>query len=128
LLAQQEGDTNPSGLKEKDRIKFNELFFRAEKEKNLGNLSDARDIYEQLHKMNPSNATVCYELARIYGEAGAIEEAILYGEKATSLDPNNKWFKLLLASIYREFGESEKEIAIFQSLAEQFPDNPDYKY
>lgn len=122
----QEND-EPS-LSEKEMRRFNELFFMAEKEKNQGNLQEAKDIYEQLYKMDTRNATVCYELARIYGEEGKADDAVFYGERAAELDPENKWFKLLLASIYREFGKTDKEIELFEELISRVPDNPDYRY
>lgn len=129
LLAQEsvENDTEPS-LSEKQLRKFNELFFIAEKEKNLGNLKEALEIYEQLYRMTAFNATVCYELGRLYAEEGEQENALFYAERAVELDPENKWFMIMLASIYREFRMPEKEVEVFSSLVRQIPDNPDYRY
>ncbi|MGB0176050.1 MAG: tetratricopeptide repeat protein [Owenweeksia sp.] len=122
---EEEAGTEPS-LSEKQLRKFNELFFMAEKEKNLGNLKEALVIYEQLYRMTTFNATVCYELGRIYAEQGERDDALFYAERAVELDPENKWF--MLASIYREFEMPEKEVAIFKQLAAKVPDNPDYRY
>ena len=123
----EEPGTEPS-LTEKQLRRFNELFFMAEKEKNLGNLQEAREIYEQLYRITTMNATVCYELGRIHAEEGNRDDALFYAERAVELDPDNKWFKIMLASIYREFGMAEKEVAIFHQLSEQVPENPDYRY
>ncbi len=122
-----ESDTEPT-LSQKQQRKFNELFFLAEKEKNLGNLKEALEIYDQLYRMSASNATVCYELARLYAESGEQENALFYAERAVELAPDNKWFMILLASVYREFDMPEKEVAIFQQLVNKVPDNPDYRY
>lgn len=117
-----------NNLSEKQLRKFNELFFMAEKEKNLGNPLDAQVIYLQLYKLDPFNATVCYELAQIYGAQSEKEKAVFYAQRAVELNPNNIWFKRLAATIYREFNFTEKEVAAFKELVELEPDNPDYRY
>lgn len=115
-------------LSEKERYKFNELFFQAEKEKNLGNMDEALNLYDKLYKMAPTNATVAYEMARIYTAEGKQDEAVSYAERAVELEPENKWFLLLLGSVYRNFQMDNKEIEVFEKLVELDSTNPDYRY
>jgi tetratricopeptide (TPR) repeat protein len=124
LLAQKEKDP----LSSKQRQKFNEIFFLAEKQKNLGNEPEALAFYEELHKMDKNNATVCFELAQLYARNNQAIEAIQYGERAVNLDPDNKWFKILLSSIYGKFGEAKDQIHILNELVKMDSLNLDYRY
>lgn len=124
LHAQEEGDP----LSEKERRQFNELFFAAEKEKNLGNVDKARDLYLELYKIHTTNATVCYELAQIYAAENQPEDAIFYAERAVQLEPGNKWMLMLQATVYRNFGTDGKEIDVFKKLIELDSLNPDYRF
>ncbi len=124
LFAQEKKDP----LSENQRRKFNEIFFMAEKEKNLGNSEKAREYYLELYKMDADNATVNFELAQLYAQQGEAEDAISYGERAVKLDPDNKWFRILLSSIYGKFNETEKQISTLKRLVELDTANPDYRY
>jgi tetratricopeptide (TPR) repeat protein len=120
---EQENPFAEINLEGNKALHFNELFFLAEKEKNLGNLREAERIYKELYTLNTTNATVCFELAQIYltDENGA--DAIYYAERAHKLKPENRWMTVLLANVYRHFGESKKEVAIFKELLEDDPNN-----
>ena len=124
LFSQKEEDR----LSDSQRRKFNEIFFMAEKEKNLGNAEDALEHYLQLYKMDPDNATVSFELAQLYAQQEQGEDAIYYGERAVELDPDNKWFQILLSSIYGKFQEGDKQIEVLQRLVKLDSLNPDYRY
>lgn len=119
---EQENPFAEVSLEGNEALQFNELFFLAEKEKNLGNLRDAEAIYKQLYTLNSTNATVCFELAQIYLTDERADDAIFYAERAHKLKPENKWMTVLLANVYRRFGESKKEVAIFKELLEEEPD------
>lgn len=117
-----------SKLSEKELRRFNEMFFEAEKQKNLGNFEKAGQLFEQLYRMDDENATIPYELAIVYSELKNPEKAIEYAEQAVELAPDNKWFLIMLASVYREFGEAAREVEIFRQLVALEPENPDYRY
>ncbi|WP_417590286.1 tetratricopeptide repeat protein [Owenweeksia hongkongensis] len=124
LFSQEEGDP----LSKKERGAFNEMFFEAEKQKNLGNLEKALDLYQALYKMNTTNATVCFELAQIYAAGNKSDDALFYAERAVQLEPKNKWMLMLLASAYRNFDNQQKEIDIFKRLVKLDSLNPDYRF
>ena len=127
IQAQKETEEHQP-LEGKELNKFNELFFMAEKEHNLGNIEKARSMYLDLYKMTSFNATVCYRLAEIYTGNRNSESALFYAERAVSLDPENKWFKLGLAAVCRNFHFAEKEIEVLKQLIELEPENPDYRF
>ncbi len=114
-------------LSAKERARFNEVFFSAEKEKNLGNPEKALQLFIQLHEQNPANATVCYELAQIYGLSEQGLEAISFAEKAVEIDPENKWFLAALASVYRSYGSFDQTIETFEKLVLLDSNNVDYQ-
>ncbi len=109
-------------------LAFNEMFFQAEKQKNLGNLREAETLYRELYLLNTTNATVCFELAQIYLTSEQASDALFYAERAHKLKPQNKWFTLLLANVYRSLGESKKEVKTFKKLIEQDPLRVSYYY
>jgi len=106
--------------------KFNNLFFEAEKQKSLGNSEKAKKIYLQLYDITDTNSTVAYELGIIYLGEENRDSTLFFAEKATELNPGNKWFSLLLSSAYQQFGLWEKQIEILKELKKKFPENPDY--
>lgn len=127
LLGQKEKPTH-SDLSGKKLAAYNELFFAAEKDFNLGDYKEAFKKYTNLYKISPDNATICFRLAEMYSAEGNREEAVFYAEKAASLDSENKWFKRALVSIYQQFSFIEKEILILDQLVTKFPKNPDYRF
>ena len=123
-LAQEKNDP----LKPKERRAYNELFFEAEKQKSLGNMEEAREIYLQLHKMDGTNPTVSYELARIFAQQTNKEEAVYYGELAVEGDPRNEWYLLLLSKIYAGFDMPAQQVDLLKDLVALDTNNPDYHY
>ncbi len=117
----QENPFEKIELSGNDQLKFDELFFQAEKQKNLGNLREAEELYKELYTLNTTNATVCFELAQIYLVAEKPSDAVFYAERAYKLNKDNYWFALLLASAYRASGESKKEVKIYEALIENEP-------
>lgn len=100
---------------------FNESFFEAQSLKLRDRTDTALSIFQELYRLEPNNATICYELAQLYAGTGNREDAIFYGERAHDLAPENEWMSLLLAAIYKQFGESEKQLALYQKLVEDKP-------
>jgi tetratricopeptide (TPR) repeat protein len=124
----QKGDDLSYALSGKELMAFNELFFAAEKDFNLGNYKQAEEKYRDLYKITAYNATVCYRLAEVYLGDGNREDAIFFGERAVELDDENKWFKLGLVTIYRQFRIPKKQVGLLSRLIESDPENPDYRF
>ncbi len=115
-------------LKEKDRRAFNELFFEAEKQRSLGNNEEALELYLRLHNLDEANATVCYELGRIYAQLENRDEAVYFAEKAVDGNPENEWYLLLLAQVYGGFNMPDQHVVALKKLVALDTNNPDYHY
>lgn len=123
----QDRKTEPP-ISGKELAGFNELFFEAAKELQLGNFVKAFEKFEKLNKIDSENSTVCYHLGELYSRQNKREDAIFYAEKSVQLDPKNKWFKIGLAAVYRKFEVLDKQIIVFKELVELEPKNPDFQY
>lgn len=126
-LGGQDKKTGPA-ISGNELVSFNELFFEAEKELQLGNFTKAFEKFLKLYEIDSENATVCYHLGELYAKQNLNEEAVFYAEKSVELDAKNKWFKIGLAAVYRKFEISDKLIIVFQELVKQDPKNPDINY
>jgi len=64
----------------------------AVKQKNLGNLPGAVELYKMVLKENDSVAVAHYELGTLYAVAGSFNMALKHLEKAHELDPLIGWY------------------------------------
>lgn len=111
---------------EKSSLQHRALFHEANKEKILGNYSEAEKLFRQLLENEPDNATVHYELARVIRKQNKESEALRLAEKAVELDPGNTWFKLYLAELYEDNNKIDEAVELVEELLAQDPDNEDY--
>ena len=121
LLAQNDS------LSGKKLRQFNELYFKAETNKNLGKTEKARELYEKLKEMDPNNAVIHYHQARVLKESGELQEAISNAEKAHKLDPDNQWYLQYLVNLYDEANLTKEYISARQRLVKLDPEKPDYR-
>lgn len=103
------------------------LFHDANREKVLGNYSEAEKLFRQLLDIEPANAAALYELSRVVRKLEKEIESIALAEKAVIADPENHWYKLHLAELYEANGKTDKAIELVESLIKQFPDNEEYQ-
>ena len=87
LLAQTEPE---SILPETD--KFQDYFYESLKQKGIENYDKAITALEECSKIKPNDATVYSELGKNYLALKDYEHAYNSFEKATQIDPKNKWF------------------------------------
>ena len=79
----------------------NTLFFSGIQFKNQEKWDQSIAAFESYIKMNPSDATAYYEIARMQRERKlAAPEALSNAKKAFSINPNNKWYALELGRCY----------------------------
>ncbi len=100
----------------------------AVKQKNLGNLPGAVELYKMVLEENDSVAVAHYELGTLYALAGSYNLALDHLEKAYEIDPQTKWYfntyiEVLL--IQKEYKKAEK---LLKNKREKDPDNEDYHY
>ncbi len=102
------------------------LFVEANKEKNAGNMGVAELLYLECIKLDPMDAASMYELASIYMVGNKLEKAKNLATKATEIDPNNSWYKLLLANIYKRSESYTESIGVLEELVKQNPNNLEF--
>lgn len=83
--------TEPEEIKP-ETDKFQDYFYESLKQKGIENYDKAIDALEQCLKLKPNEATIHYEMGKNYLASKGYEEAYNSFEKATQIDPKNKWF------------------------------------
>ncbi|QEH40669.1 tetratricopeptide repeat protein [Chitinophaga sp. XS-30] len=76
------------------------LFFAAQRSKMLGDYRTAITQYSDYIRLNKKNATVFYELSRLFTEVRNPSYALGFARRAASMDTSNKWFQLALADAF----------------------------
>jgi len=89
LLAQ----TEPEEIKP-ETDKFEDYFYESLKQKGIENYDKAITALGECSKIKPNEATVYFELGKNYLALKDYEHAYKSFEKATQIDPKNKWFWL----------------------------------
>lgn len=115
-------------LTEKQRIEFERLFFDANREKILGNYSQAEAILIQALHIDPDNAAATYELATIYAYRNNRKQALVYSKKAAQMDPQNVWYQLLYIDCLKENKLTDEAISAYQKLLKMYPERVDFYY
>src|SRR6056297_3154851 len=84
--------TENSAISEEDQKKFEYLFVEGLKEKALGNMQKAIQLFSSCLEIDPNSSASMYELAQIHAANHDFTSASLLLEKAISLSPENKWY------------------------------------
>lgn len=87
LLAQ----TEPEEIK-LDADQFQEFFYESLLQKGIENYDKAVVALDKCIKIKPNDAAVYYELGKNYLALKEYKNAYSSFEKATQIDPKNKWF------------------------------------
>ncbi|MBY0487823.1 MAG: tetratricopeptide repeat protein [Flavobacteriaceae bacterium] len=118
LLAQ----TEPKDTLALAENKFEESFYESLKQKGIQNYDKAVDALEKCQNLQPNNAVVYFELGKNYLAYKKYPQAYENFEKATKIDPTNRWFWNGMYDVTYETQDYNKSIAIVQKLIEFKPD------
>ena len=113
LLAQPEPDHKPS-----PEMEFQDSFYESLLQKGIENNDKAIVALEKCLKLQPENATVYSELGRNYLAQKDYKNAYDSFEKATKIDPKNRWFWVGMYDVCYETKEYKKAIDIVLKLIE----------
>lgn len=116
------------GLSEKDKIRFEQTFVDANKEKILGNRNAALDLLDKSIAIDPSQAAPYYEKAQLLIESGQTTKAYEAIKKAVEIDDENFWYSFLKAKIAIELQEIETAQKIYQKLSKMKPNDLELRY
>jgi tetratricopeptide (TPR) repeat protein len=104
------------------------LFIDATTAKLLGETSKAIGLYESCLEKNPNHAPSMYELAQLYFDTNDYGTAARLAERASELEPENKWYKLILVEIYGKAGKKKELLETCEKLVKQYPGSVDFLY
>jgi tetratricopeptide (TPR) repeat protein len=117
-----------ASLNESQRTDVTYLFFNANKEKILGNLTNAADLFAEVIRKDGSNHASMYELANIYAQQKKYSDALFFIRSAYRLDPKNEWYALSFAEILQKNGKFEESATVYEQLIRDNPDRLDYYF
>jgi len=117
-----------SNLTDAQRADVSYLFFNANKEKILGNLNNAADLFADVIRKDGSNHAAMYELANIYAQQKKYNDALFFIRSAYHIDPKNEWYALLFSEILQKTGKFEEAAQVMEQLVKDYPDRVDYYF
>src|SRR3954468_12877909 len=88
-----------SALSDSQKADVTYLFFNANKEKILGNLNNAADLFAEVIRKDGANHAAMYELSNIYASQKKYSDALFFARSAYKLDSKNEWYAMLLSDI-----------------------------
>jgi len=94
----------------------------------LDDPSQAEPIVQRMMQLDPTNTENYFALAKIYEDAGNLDEAEAMLNKAREAKPKDAAVYQQLAGFYQRQGEFDKLIAAVQQRAELEPNNPEAHY
>lgn len=95
---------------------FQDSFYESLKQKGIENYDKAIIALEKCRKLEPNNATVLFELGKNYLALKDYKKAYDSFEKATQIDPKNKWFWVGMYDVCYETRDWEQAIVIVNKL------------
>jgi tetratricopeptide (TPR) repeat protein len=94
----------------------------------LDDPTQAEPIVQRMMQLDPSNTENYFALAKIYEDAGNLDEAEAMLNKAREAKPKEAAVYQQLAGFYQRQGEFDKLIAAVQQRSELEPNNPEAHY
>jgi tetratricopeptide (TPR) repeat protein len=108
--------------------RFEELFIEALKQKVVGNPQKAVLYLNSCLEIDPNSSAAMYELANMHVANNDLYSASKLLEKAITISPQNKWFKIMLTRIYQQTGKDAEAAELFDQLSKMEPENLEYIY
>jgi tetratricopeptide (TPR) repeat protein len=115
-------------LTDAQRADVTYLYFNANKEKILGNLNNAADLFAEVIRKDGSNHAAMYELSNIYAQQKKYSDALFFSRSAYKLDPKNEWYAMSYAEILQKNGKFEESATVYEQLVKDSPDRLDYYF
>jgi len=127
--AQRKKNDKPKDeLSEEQRINLTYNYYNASKEKMLGNLDKAADLYAACLRIDPKHAASMYEIATIYMVQKKQHDAEYFAKAAAEKEPDNIWYQLLLAEIYQNSTKFDEAAKIYEELIKKNPERLDFYF
>src|SRR5580765_5315270 len=117
-----------SHLSDSQKADVTYLFFNANKEKILGNLNNAADLFAEVIRKDGTNHAAMYELSNIYAQQKKYSDALFFSRSAYKLDSKNEWYAMSYAEILQKNGKFEESAVVYEQLVKENPDRLDYYF
>ncbi len=117
-----------SKLTDAQRADVSYLFFNANKEKILGNLGNAAELFADVIRKDGSNSASMYELANIYTQQKKYKDALFFSRSAYRIDPTNVWYGLSYADILQKNGKFDDASQVLEQLIKDNPERIDFYF
>lgn len=101
-----------SAYGQKRNTDYQYALIEAVKQKNIGNLPGAVELYKMVIEANDSVAVAHYELGTLYAVTGNMDIARTHLKKANDLDPENPWY----FESYLDVLMNQKELRLAKKL------------
>jgi tetratricopeptide (TPR) repeat protein len=101
---------------ETKEIEFRANFIEANKQKMLGNFSDAINLYLASLELKPESATSMFEIARILYTNKDYTGALQLMESAVDIESENIWFLFFINELYKETSNFKKALKVSDKL------------
>ena len=105
--------------------KYSYMLNEAERQNALGNYSGAFELYRHCLKLNPKSGAARYGLANLLRYMREDSLSTKYVEEASSLYPDNYWYKDMLVKMYYNSRKVDDAQRVLESMAESFPEKSD---
>ena len=122
------GNRKHKELTERQRYAEADLFSKGLIAKEIGNLQEALELFEQALDINPDDAVAHYEAARILAALGRVDESLVEAKKATALNSDNIWFKAYYAKVSRINENYDEYVKAYEELVEDNPSDLTFLY
>ncbi|MDP1604250.1 MAG: tetratricopeptide repeat protein [Legionella sp.] len=99
-----------------------ELFAKATRLQQEGNLSEAISLYEALLHQNPKEAEILHRLGLAHAQLGDMKKAIAFFEEAITLTPADPVLYNNLGNAYKKNQQVDKALASYQKAINLAPD------
>lgn len=119
------GEAKSIVLTDEQQGRFDAFFMEAVRQKQLGNIEEAFDLYSHCLEINPTASAVLYELSQFYYTLNQPQKALEYLRKAVALEPTNYWYKEALASYFVARNMYDDAIGVYEDIYSQFPTKVD---
>lgn len=121
--ASRKGRITSPNLSFNQQSQFDQIYFKASKEKVLGNYTEAAKLFADALKINPKSHATMYQLGNINMAVSGYHDAVYWSEKALLANPSyNYWYAGQLAQAYSKVGAYEKSAKIFEVMISEEPD------
>jgi len=124
--ATKKGSVDNNGaheLTEKQRYQESDIFVKAIAERELGNLENALELFDEAIVINQEDPAAYYEKARLLQALGRNDEALNAAKSATRYGSENKWYKVLYANILKATGNYTDYVSVYEQLVDDYPTN-----